>query len=170
MFFRPHFNTKQSTSLKKKPLAELSYHELLVSRNSLQIHFSYCYCAALALLGQGPEAYECFQSALMYFSRWLSVIETWEGKILACCGKRTQTSETHRLTSWHWCRTIQLNLIIYTHRAILGGMFSPLNEPQPHYAALSLSRSFSPRCLHREMVREIGLMESNPILRQIHIS
>lgn len=80
MFFRPHFNTKQSTSLKKKkPLAELSYHELLVSRNSLQIHLSCCYCAALALLGQGPEAYECFQSALMYFSRWLSVIETWEG-------------------------------------------------------------------------------------------
>lgn len=44
----------------------MRYHELVASRNSLQIHLSCCYCVALALLGQGLEAYECFQSAVMY--------------------------------------------------------------------------------------------------------
>ena len=37
-------------------------------------------------------------------------------------------------------------------------------------ASLSLAPAFSLRCLHREMVHEMGLMESNSTLRRIHIS
>lgn len=82
--------------------------------------------------------------------------------------KNTDLFKHTNVTFWHWCRTIQLNLIMYTHRAILRGVFLPVSKPHPHSA--NLPSSFSQRCLHREMVREMGLMESNSILRQIHIS
>lgn len=82
--------------------------------------------------------------------------------------KNTDLCKHTNVTFWHWCRTIQLNLIMYTHRAILRGVFLPVSKPHSHSA--NLHSSFSQRCLHKEMVREMGLMESNSILRQIHIS
>lgn len=56
--------------------------------------------------------------------------------VLACSAEKTtspsirkDTLQTHQVTSWQWCRTIQLNLLTYKHRAIVEGMFLPLSEP-----------------------------------------
>ena len=45
-----------------------------------------------------------------------------------------------------------------------------LLHSKPHVRSTTISPFFPQRCLHREMVREMGLMGSNSILRQIHIS
>lgn len=126
-----------------------------------------------------------------FLSHWLSGIETWEGLFSlakyclaleetkkketeserenhALSQKEYRPLQTYQVTPWHWCRTIQLNPIIWPTHTEPFAVVCSLNKPQLHSATLSPLLSL--RCLHREMVREMGLMESNSILRQIHIS
>lgn len=114
------------------------------------------------------------------FSHCLSLGETWGPVSCRVWGLQWEKNcnqafnqevrralQTHQVTSWQWCRTIQLNTIIYTRWTILGGVFLLPSEPRPHCHSLSPSFSW---CLHKEMAREMGLMESSSTLRQILIS
>lgn len=73
-------------------------------------------------------------------------------QVLACLGGEKENTEnqalnqkehrplqTRQLSSWHWCRTIQLNLIIWPTHVEPFSVVCTLNKPQPHSATLSLS-------------------------------
>lgn len=151
-------------------VSELRYPELLASRNSLQIHLSCCYCAALALLGRGLEADDCFQSALMYllplsFSLadclWLKAEKDFvSSQVLACFrGKRQPSPQSERTqtsanTPTNFLALMQ-NYSIKSHT---------IHTARSVFSCEGASTTlFHPRCLHREMVREMALMESTTI-------